>query len=479
MESDMTLLAALGLTHPQASPSQGSAPPLADTRSAKKGGAPKPAVDGDGGKMTTVKVVQLSLGVLRWQGHQGQLLAFTDDNGALVKGGPRVGWRAMGSGNMYGGRIVHALADLDSLEKRWRDQSVRLRKGTADGLTLLKKVREAMAAVTDRKGKDDKFQAAMTSYIEKSEELGEFAIAVQKADHQFMAKLDHLAGVMKDDAIAKVKESIEATEAEKAGVEKEIQQVKDAVNKVLSVATKIRDLAVSPDATKVVGMVSEGISDVAGVIIDGQYAGQLARLDTQLEASKEDLGKLVHDKAFLTIQEAQDELRVTVSDCESAQKKFTSAIQAVIFLRAKAVDRAGDSPSTKIVGEAIARRAAQQQLVLDQRNACATFLAVIEPLAANMPKFRDRFRQVGDWIDDIAVDNPQLARNTPWANACEFVGQSNSLELSKWIDRVGEVRTACQEVAKEVAEDATASALAPYEAALAAIKTALGSSTIH
>jgi predicted nucleic acid-binding Zn-ribbon protein len=443
----------------------------------KKGGKPKVAVDMDG-PVATVKVVKLSLGALRWKGHQGQLLAFTDAAGKLVTNGPRAGWRTMASGNMFSGRIVHALADLDKLEQQWRGQADRVRRGTVDGEALRRKVEGAMAAVRQRKAKDEKFREAMNAYFDQLSALPPLAEKIAQADAEFEAALSRLGEAVKQEEIEKVEEQVKAIEGDIAAVKAEAEQVKAIVGKVLTLGTEIRSFAVAPSATAAIGLLSQGVTALTGAIVDGQYAGTLGRLDAQLGAAQADLAKLKHEKSFFHIKEAQANLKSAVSKCREADLNFNRQVKEMTRKRATAQDKSGESPATRIVGEVIARRARQRQLIFELRSLGETYLRVLKPLAENIPKVRDKFSHVGDWIDDIAVDDPRLARGSAWANASELTASSNAYELGNWIERVAEVRRDCQKVLKEVEEAGAAAATAPYDQALELVEEALSTSDV-
>jgi hypothetical protein len=425
------------------------------------------------GQGTTITIRRVSLGKLYWERrYKGDLFGFTDTNGDVVTGGPRPGWRAMALGNLYGRRALAAIYDLDQLERRWRTHFDRVKQGFADGQELAKKTERSMAAISERSAKEPQFGMAVHNFLEGFEALPTLALEIEEADEMFGASLNRLKSWLKQGDIDKTADYLLMKEADKAEVLADIAAAKAILDKVLSIGGQIVGVGAAPGAASVVGLVSEGVKELGGAIIEGFYAERLGALEAALAATKERLAGLRNAKYKDDLNAAQAELAGARKRCEVAAKNFTKGVKALDYARATALNIA-TSPSTRIISDVINLRAQQFQNIARLRTASEGFLKLQDGLVGSLAKLTDHYLHIGDWIDDIAAPDPRLARNSAWASANELSAYSNSTKLGEWKAYVPFAREACQNAHKAVEGDGPAKALRPYDQAMSMVEKAL------
>jgi uncharacterized coiled-coil DUF342 family protein len=423
------------------------------------------------GQLETVTVRKEPLGKLYWERrYKGQLFAFTDASGKRVTGGPGTGWKSMSACNVWGLRVVAALGDLDRDERAWRALVDRVHKGTADGQALAQQTAAAAGAIRQRRDKDKEFREAMRGYFQQFHQIQSRASEVASADAEFNEKLSHLAGVVTEGKIEDAKGKVDEVQGEIDQVKADIEQAKAIFSKVLSVGMDIRNFAVAPSVDALVSKLGEGVTALAGVIIEGQYAAKLGVLDAQLAQAKGELKRLKNERFQHAVKEAQAMLLGTIARCRKADNEFRAAVKELRYKRADASSEADEKGPTRFIAKVIAGRAQQRQAIQQLRDGGAAYVKLLDGVAVGVAKLTGAYAHVGDWIDDIAKALPQLARGSAWANGAELTAASNAVMLGNWTAYLPAARGDCEKALKSVG----ASAMAPYEAALSEIEGALG-----
>ena len=87
---------------------------------------------------------------------------------------------------------------------------------------------------------------------------------------------------------------------------------------------------------------SEGVTALAGVIIEGQYAAKLGVLDAQLAQAKGELKRLKNERFQHAVKEAQAMLLGTIARCRKADNEFRAAVKDLRYKRADASSEADE-----------------------------------------------------------------------------------------------------------------------------------------
>lgn len=429
------------------------------------GGAKKAAPAKSDGKAVATQQV---LGHLRWGTHQGVLYALADGDGDEVEKGRGAQWRDMALANAGCRGLVAAHANLGAVEKKWRAQS-----DATYGAALLKRVSDAMAAVSKRKADDPAFRAALQQYYKKFDEVKRLALDIEVKDSDFNARLSHLGSVLKTGEIEKAAAYVKMTEDEIAQVRADIEAAKGILGKVLSLGSSIQGFAAAPTAAGAIGLISQGVTELGGVIIEGQYAAQLGQLEAQLDGAKAQLAKLKTEKYQHDVDEARAQLKGAATQCKIAAEAFSSAVNEIGWMRATAMDEARKAPSTKVVGEAFEGIKKQRDAIRTLKGACEVYIKQVDGVTPGVNKLRDHFAYISDWIQRVSQVEAQLAPDSPWGRATELAGRKNAVELGEWLNHMPFVRGECTRALQAALDKSAAAAIAPYEEAVRRVNAAL------
>ena len=126
--------------------------------------------------------------------------------------------------------------------------------------------------------------------------------------------------------IEAAKGKVDEVQGEIDQIKADIEQAKAIFSKVLSIGMDIRNFAVAPSVDGLVNKLSEGVTALAGVIIEGQYAGKLGALDAQLAQAKGELKRLKNERFQHAVKEAQAMLLGTIARCRKADTAFRAAV---------------------------------------------------------------------------------------------------------------------------------------------------------
>ena len=467
----MGLLTALGLPLLDSVKGPGAHAAMAKAAGPKAGPQAKAEViEGD---LNVVRLRKESLGRLRWDGHQGELFAFTDANGALVTGGPRAGWKKMATCNLFGRRALAANDDLNKLERAWRAGAAAVPKGTSDGVALAKRAKASMGAISERAKNDDKFAQVMNDYFRQIDALGPLSDAIAKADKKYSESTHRLKSTILDTKIQEQNDEIADLKDQEAELEKDRASTQKIFAQVLGLAGTIAAFAVAPAAAAAITLVSKGAEVSGNVLIDGAYDAKLGELESQLKDAKGKLGELKKSKYVEDIGAATDVLAQAAIDCKTAARLFTNAIRELMRRGAPALNVSSKSRDTAVISEVVARRSEQRQRLTALHASAQQFIDLLNGLTPGMTRLRDMYAWVGDWITDIAAADSRLARGSPWANAAELDAVSNAVQLGDWITHAGQVRGPCQAALTSSEGSAADAALAPFDEAMKYVEQAM------
>ncbi len=463
----MSLFTSLGLTPPK----NGARPAVPQMAAPKA--APRPKAEVVEGELTAVSVRKESLGHFRWDGHRGELFGFTDASGALVQGGPRVGWRKMATCNLFGRRVIAANEDLNKLESAWRAGVAAVGKGTTDGVALAKRAKDSMEAISEHAKNDEKFAQVMNDYFRQIDALGPLADAIEKAHKKYSECTHKLKSTILDTKIQETNDEIADIKDQEAELEKERANTQKIFGQVLGLAGAIVGYAAAPAAAAAITLVSQGAGLAGNVLIDGVYDAKLGELEAQLKDAKVKLTGLKKSKYVEDIAAASDVLAQAAIECKTAAKGFTNALKELMRRGAPAVNVSSKSPKTAVISEVVARRAEQHKRLTSARTSAQQYLALLDGVSVGVGKLRDMYAWSGAWIKDIAVADSRLAPGSAWGNNAELIGASNAVQLGEWIARAPRVRNQCQAALKATEAGAANAALAPYDQAMKYVEDAM------
>lgn len=472
----MGLLTSLGLTPPKAGasmPGPLATLPTADSRDAGPRAAPKAKVEVIEGEPGVVKVRKESLGRLRWEGHRGELAAFTDANGALVTGGPRPGWRKMATCNLFARRVLAANEDLNALERAWRSGAAAVAKGLTDGEQLAKRVKASKDAISERAKDDDKFAQVMNDYFRQVDSMGPLSDGIEKADKKYSECMHRLKSVVLDTKIQETNDEIADLREAEADLEKDRASTLKIFEKVLGLAGAIAALAVAPAAAAAITAASQGMGLAGNLLIDGAYDAKLGELDGQLKDAKNKLSGLKKSKYVEDIAAASDVLAQATIDCRTAARAFTNAVKELLRRGAPAANVSSKSKDTAVISEVVSRRSEQRARITALRTSAQQFVSLLDGVSVGVTKLRDMYAYAGDWVDDIAKADPRLARGSAWAKAAELAAVGNALQLFDWLTHASQVRGQSLAVLKTTEGDAANVAMAPFEDAMKSVEEAM------
>ena len=296
------------------------------------------------GDPTLVVVRKIPLGETRWRDHKGTLLGYTTAEGALVTKAPSPAWKKMAVCNLFGRRSVIAMADAETLDRRWRDALRDVQAGIPRGQALLVRVKQAADAISERKKNDPKFQQAVNQYFRQVDELRALSEGINKADAHYAETLHRLESTILGTEIEATVDQVNAIKEQEGDVEKDRVRAKQIFGQVLSLGTAIAG-AGPFSAAAAISMVAKAADLIGNALIDGVYDAQIQQLEAKLHEAKGQLKELKSKKFHEDIAAAQEVVSQAISDCRSAAAVFVAALKDVGRSRAAAAERLRPMPA--------------------------------------------------------------------------------------------------------------------------------------
>ena len=426
------------------------------------------------GDPTLVVVRKIPLGETRWRDHKGTLLGYTTAEGALVTKAPSPAWKKMAVCNLFGRRSVIAMADAETLDRRWRDALRDVQAGIPRGQALLVRVKQAADAISERKKNDPKFQQAVNQYFRQVDELRALSEGINKADAHYAETLHRLESTILGTEIEATVDQVNAIKEQEGDVEKDRVRAKQIFGQVLSLGTAIAG-AGPFSAAAAISMVAKAADLIGNALIDGVYDKQIQQLEAKLHEAKGQLKELKSKKFHEDIAAAQEVVSQAISDCRSAAAVFVAALKDVGRSRAAAADASSSSKNdpTRIVAEAIGLQTQQHHALDTFTGAAEAFNRLSSGIEVGIRKLRDMHAYVSDWIVEVASADARLEPGTPWARQTELAGRSNAVELGQWIAFAPGAREACRQALVAMSGQAATAAMASYDEAMQTIEQAL------
>jgi hypothetical protein len=412
-------------------------------------------------------IVEEPLGPLRWGGkYRGDFWALANTKGEVVRSGGGGLSNDLARINGLGTRALAAIADLETLDGKWRSESSVVRKATDQGATDVKALVKAKPAISKRNEKEDDFLGDVNGFLTALKDAEEKTKQIRKAEHDLDEAVELLNAAVYAFEFNEEEKKVKRTEDEIKKLNDEIAQAKSIFKNVMEIATKVAKQDWE-------GLATKAISAYADAVIDAAYAQQLDELKKQLSEAKKKMGQLKEKELVSRINAAHSKLESATVALDIAQSNLAKFLENFKKIQRNARNELNKSEDTKIAGKMIDDRTKQLNSIAAARATCRKYLNDSKRVAKAMSLISDQYSQVGTFLDKAVKIDPAFDQNKPYGKKVYLLSIKNAVSLGNWSAWVSGVQSECSKALQFFDQQGDKGPMGPFDQAIKELHSAL------